>query len=121
MVANLSQRSPDRSQVPPIPTDIVESRIHRRLGELIDLLVQEGEIRSERELGRRAKISHGSLRNWSTLTSDPQLLKLIKFAYTIGWSMSELMNFAEGDEDAREAILRKRREREKRQSSDQPN
>lgn len=117
MVANLPQRLPDKSQVPPIPTDVGESRIHRRIGELIETLIKEGEMGSERELGRITNLSHAALRNWSSLASDPQLLKLIKFAYGIGWSMSELMIFAEGDEDAREAVLRKRRERDEKEKN----
>jgi hypothetical protein len=72
---------------------------------------------SEREIGRITNLSHVALQNWSNVTSDPQLLKLIKFAYGIGWSMSELMIFAEGDEDAREAVLRKRRERDEKEKN----
>ena len=118
-VTNLPKQFSDNSQVSPAPTGVLDSRIHQRLGELIETLVKDSEIGSERELGRITNLSHAALRNWSSLTSDPQLLKLIKFAYGIGWSMSELMSFAEGDEDVQEAILRKKQAKERLQSSRQ--
>jgi hypothetical protein len=38
----------------------------------------------------------------------------MQFAYAIGWSMTELMQYAEGDEDPYEAITRKKKARQQK-------
>lgn len=91
-----------------MPDDITDSKIHRRLGELIEALIEDGDIGSERKLSRITDVSFTALANWSNLRSDPQLFKLMKLAYSIGWSMTELMCFAEGDENPKAAISRKK-------------
>ncbi len=92
-----------------VPTEIAESRIHKRLSQLIEALIEDTEIGSERQLGRITALSGNALGNWSDLKADPRLLKLIQFAYSLGWSMTELMSFAEGNEAPKTAIARKKR------------
>lgn len=89
------------------------SRIHKRLSQLIEALVKDERVGSSRELGRLTGIAFNTLTNWCEGKADPQLAKLMQFAYVIGWSMSELMQFAEGDEDVREAIARKKKVQQK--------
>lgn len=94
-----------------IPTHITESKIHHRLSQLIVALIEDEDIGggSERKLGRMTAISGNGLGLWTDLKADPRLLKLTQFAYHLGWSMSELMTFVEGDEDPQEAISRKKK------------
>jgi transcriptional regulator with XRE-family HTH domain len=87
----------------------VESRIHKRIGQLIEALVEDERVGSSRELGRLTGIAFNTLVNWWEGKADPRLQKLIQFSYAIGWSMTELMQYAEGDEDPREAIARKKK------------
>lgn len=87
----------------------LDSRIHKRIGELIEVLVKDECVGSCRELGRQTGVSFNTLVNWWEGKSDPRLQKLMKFAYAIGWSMTELMEYAEGDEDPREVIARKKK------------
>ena len=93
--------------VMPIPTEVTESKIHQRLSQLITTLIEE--IGSERKLGRMTSLSANGIGQWCDLKSDPHLLKLIQFAYSLGWSMTELMSFAEGDEDPKVAVARKKK------------
>ncbi|MBE9165656.1 transcriptional regulator [Tychonema sp. LEGE 06208] len=76
---------------------------------LIEALVEDERVGSSRELGRITGISFNTLVNWNEGKADPRLQKLVQFAYAIGWSMTELMQYAEGDEDPYEAIARKKR------------
>lgn len=87
---------------------VVSSRIHQRIGQLIAALVAEKDIRSERGLGRITGLTNTVVRAWMHLRSDLQLLKLIQLAYSIGWSMTELMAYAEGEEDPKVLIELKR-------------
>lgn len=87
---------------------VVSSRIHQRIGQLIAALVAEKDIRSERGLGRITGLTNTVVRAWMHLRSDLQLLKLIQLAYGIGWSMTELMAYAEGEEDPKVLIELKR-------------
>ncbi len=91
----------------PIPTEITQSKIHQRLSQLIATLIED--IGSERKLGRMTSLSANGIGKWCDLKADPHLLKLIQFAYSLGWSMTELMSFAEGDEDPKVAIARKKK------------
>lgn len=91
----------------PIPTEVTQSKIHQRLSQLITTLIEE--IGSERKLGRMTSLSANGIGQWCDLKSDPHLLKLIQFAYSLGWSMTELMSFAEGDEDPKVAVGRKKK------------
>lgn len=93
--------------VMPIPTEITQSKIHQRLSQLIAILIED--IGSERKLGRMTSLSANGIGKWCDLKADPHLLKLIQFAYSLGWSMTELMSFAEGDEDPKVAIARKKK------------
>ena len=93
--------------VMPIPTEITQSKIHQRLSQLIVTLIED--IGSERKLGRMTSLSANGIGKWCDLKADPHLLKLIQFAYSLGWSMTELMSFAEGDEDPQVAIARKKK------------
>ncbi len=83
---------------------VVSSRIHQRLGQLIAALIKEKDIRSERGLGRITGLANTAIRAWMHLRTDLQLLKLIQLAYGIGWSMTELMAYAEGEEDPKVLI-----------------
>lgn len=87
----------------------LDSRIHKRIGRLIEALVEDERVGSSRELGRLTGVSFNTLVNWCEGKADPRLQKLIQFSYAIGWSMTELMQYAEGDEDPREAIARKKK------------
>jgi hypothetical protein len=89
-----------------VPNDVKESKVHQRLSQLIRALIED--IGSERQLGRMTSLSGNALGQWTDLKADPRLLKLMQFAYHLGWSMSELMAFAEGNEDPKEAIARKK-------------
>jgi transcriptional regulator with XRE-family HTH domain len=90
---------------------IADNRIHKRLGLLITALVEDERVGSSRELGRLTGIAFNTLANWCEGKADPRLQKLMQFAYAIGWSMTELMQYAEGDEDPYEAITRKKKAR----------
>lgn len=85
-----------------------DSRIHKRLGQLIEAYLED-EVGSSRELGRLTGIAFNTLVNWSEGKADPRLQKLVQFAYAIGWSMTELMYYAEGNEDPHEALARKKK------------
>jgi hypothetical protein len=111
VAAKLPEPFPSDSLKPSVPSGVSESRVHRRLGLLIEALVRDEDIGSERELSRRTDLSNGALGKWSNLKADPRLLKLMQFAYPLGWTLTELMGFAEGDEDPQAAIARKKRER----------
>ncbi|MEG4168210.1 MULTISPECIES: transcriptional regulator [unclassified Microcoleus] len=87
----------------------INTGIHKRLGQLIEALVEDERVGSSRELGRITGVSFNTLVNWNEGKADPRLQKLVQFAYAIGWSMTELMQYAEGDEDPYEAIARKKR------------
>jgi len=76
----------------------LDSGIQKRLGQLIEALVEDERVGSFRELGRITGVSFNTLVNWSEGKAD-RLQKLVQFAYAIGWSMTELMQYAEGDED----------------------
>ncbi len=88
---------------------VADSQIHKRLGQLITALVEDERVGSSRELGRLTGIAFNTLANWCDGRADPRLQKLMQFTYAIGWSMTELMQFVEGDEDPREAIARKKK------------
>lgn len=83
---------------------VVLSRIHQRLGQLIAALIAEKDIRSERGLGRISGLTNTVIRAWMHQRTDLQLLKLIQLAYSIGWSMTELMAYAEGEQDPKVLI-----------------
>ena len=87
---------------------VVSSLIHQRLGQLIAALIKEKDIRSERGLGRITGLANTAIRGWMHLRNDIQLLKLIQLAYSIGWSMTEVMAYAEGEEDPKVLIELKR-------------
>lgn len=91
-----------------LENSLVSSRIHQRFGQLIAALIKEKDIRSERGLGRITGLANTAIRRWMHLRSDIHLLKLIQLAYSIGWSMTELMAYAEGEEDPKVLIELKR-------------
>ena len=114
--------SPNSSELNvPMPQKVkiqpeAEQRIRQRLAQLIEALVNDEDVGTFRKLGQLTGIGHNTIHNWSNCTSDPHLQKLSQFAYRLGWSMSELMLFAEGNESPQEAILRKKQETSKFQS-----
>ena len=89
---------------PPVSADA--QRIRERLGKLIDLLIEEAG--SERALGRLTKIGSNSIARWRNQTNWAQLDKLTQFAYSIGWTVTELMEFAESNEDVKQFLERKK-------------
>jgi transcriptional regulator with XRE-family HTH domain len=95
---------------------VADSQIHKRLGQLITALVEDERVGSSRELGRLTGIAFNTLANWCDGRADPRLQKLMQFTYAIGWSMTELMQFVEGDEDPREAIARKKKKVQQQKS-----
>ncbi|MBD2183217.1 transcriptional regulator [Aerosakkonema funiforme] len=93
---------------------LFDSKVHKRIGELIEALLKDESIGSSRQLGRITGIAFNTLVNWSEGKADPRLEKLMQFAYGIGWSMTELMRYAEGDEDPHEAIARKKAQQQEK-------
>jgi hypothetical protein len=91
-----------------IENSVVSSRIHQRIGQLIAALIAEKDIRSERGLGRISGLTNTVIRAWMHQRTDLLLLKLIQLAYSIGWSMTELMAYAEGEQDPKVLIELKR-------------
>ena len=83
-----------------------ERRINRRLAELISALLEDEDIGSFRSLAKFTGVGHQAIYKWSNFITAPTLDKLTDFAYGLGWSMSELMEFAEGDEDPHNAVAR---------------
>ncbi len=86
-----------------------DSRIHQRLGQLVNALTED--LGSERKLGRITDISHVGLRKWSLCKADPKLQNLIQFAYSLGWSLTELISLIEGNEDIAEMLAKRKRQK----------
>ena len=83
-----------------------ERLINKRLAELISALLEDEDIGSFRALAKLTGIGHEAIYKWSNFITAPTLDKLTDFAYGLGLSMSELMEFAEGDEDPHHAVAR---------------
>ena len=83
-----------------------ERRINKRLAELISALLEDKDIGSFRSLAKFTGVDYQAIYKWSNFRTDPSLERLTDFAYGLGWSMKELMEFAEGDEDPHHAVAR---------------
>ncbi len=83
-----------------------ERQINKRLAELISALLDDKDIGSFRSLAKFTGVDYQAIYKWSNFRTDPSLERLTDFAYGLGWSMSELMEFAEGDEDPHHAVAR---------------
>lgn len=87
------------------------SQVHKRLGELVRALAKEKDIGSERQLSKITDLSNNGLRKWSSCEADPKLQNLMQFAYSLGWSLTELISFAEGNEDIAEMLAKRKRQK----------
>lgn len=63
---------------------VADSRVHKRIGQLIKALVEDERVGSFRELGRLTGIAFNTLANWSEGKADPRLEKLILPIQSVG-------------------------------------
>ena len=87
-----------------------DERVNKRIAQWIGALLEENEeLGTFRALGKATGIGYKTIHKWSNEISEPRLQKLAKFSYALGWSLTEVMSFAEGEETPQEAIARKKK------------
>lgn len=87
-----------------------DERVNKRIAQWIGALLEESdELGTFRALGKATGIGYKTIHKWSNEMAEPRLQKLAKFSYALGWSLTEVMSFAEGEETPQEAIARKKK------------